>query len=180
MHPVARIVLKPKLNLPHILLALFMPLIAACDSDFSCLNCCCAGFGCCRQSIAGTKDSVAFLSAGGTIVYRNLKDGERIVVDTASVVAIEESVQLGVVSNGRFCMCCCGGEGCFATSLTGPGKVFLQVRSKQMQWVFCCYTVSSISSLTFPTYIQSMNFRRFKAAVQQTIEDRGGGDQGGV
>jgi uncharacterized protein (AIM24 family) len=61
-------------------------------------------------------------------VYRNLKEGERIVVDTASVVAIEESVQLGVVSNGRFCMCCCGGEGCFATELRGPGKVFLQVR----------------------------------------------------
>lgn len=99
----------------------------ACDADFGCLNCCCGGFGCCRQSITGTKDSVAFLSAGGTIVYRNLKEGERIMVDTASVVAIEESVQLGVVSNGRFCMCCCGGEGCFATELRGPGKVFLQV-----------------------------------------------------
>jgi uncharacterized protein (AIM24 family) len=72
------------------------------------------------------------LSAGGTIVYRSLKDGERIIVDTASVVAIEESVQLGVAATGRVGMCCCGGEGCCATTLTGPGKVFLQVRDTKL------------------------------------------------
>ena len=89
---------------------------------------------------------MAFLTAGGTLVYKYLKDGERIIVDSRSVVAFEESVTLGIVSNGRFCTCCFGGEGCFSTTLTGPGKVFLQ----------------------------SMCFSKFKAAVTTTvIDDRG-------
>lgn len=100
---------------------------AACDLDCSLPTCCCAGFGCCRQKITGGTDSVAFLSAGGTVVYRQLKEGETITVDSRSVVAMEEGVTLGIAPNGRFCMCCFGGEGCFSTTLTGPGKVFLQV-----------------------------------------------------
>jgi hypothetical protein len=31
-------------------------------------------------------------------------------------------------------MCCCGGEGCFSTTLTGPGKVFLQVSIPLHNW----------------------------------------------
>jgi uncharacterized protein (AIM24 family) len=60
-------------------------------------------------------------------VYRQLADNETITVDSRSVVAFEESVTLGITPNGRICMCCLGGEGCFATTLTGPGKVFMQV-----------------------------------------------------
>jgi uncharacterized protein (AIM24 family) len=98
-----------------------------CDYDNNCIICCCAGFGCCRQKIKGSQDDIAFIAAGGTLVYRKLEPDEVVVVDTRSIVAIEESVTLGIVSNGTFCMCCCGGEGCFSTTLTGPGKVFLQV-----------------------------------------------------
>ena len=77
-----------------------------------------------------------------------LQAGETVTVDTRSVVAIEESVELGIVLNGKFCTCFLGGEGCFSTTLTGPGKVFLQ----------------------------SMCFSKFSAAVQQTVmEDRGSG-----
>jgi hypothetical protein len=80
-------------------------------------------------------------------VYRNLKDGERIVVDTASVVAIEESIVLGVAPNGRCGMCCFGGEGCCATTLTGPGKVFLQVRPRKPV-VFCATAITLLDDLT--------------------------------
>ena len=27
---------------------------------------------------------------------------------------------------GNFVTCCCGGEGCFNTELTGPGTIYLQ------------------------------------------------------
>jgi uncharacterized protein (AIM24 family) len=99
----------------------------SCDADCSLATCCCAGFGCCRQKIGGTQDSIAFLAAGGTLLYRNLEPGELIIVDSRSVVAIENSVTIGITSNGRCCMCFCGGEGCCSTTLTGPGKVFIQV-----------------------------------------------------
>jgi uncharacterized protein (AIM24 family) len=98
-----------------------------CNRDCNCMVCCCAGFGCCRQKITGTQNDIAFIAAGGTVIYRKLDVNEVVIVDTRSVVAMEESVQLGIVSNGRFCTCCCGGEGCCSTTLTGPGKVFLQV-----------------------------------------------------
>jgi uncharacterized protein (AIM24 family) len=99
-----------------------------CDLDCGFGTCCCAGLGLCRQKISGTNDDIVFLAAGGTLVYRKLEPNEQVIVDTRSVVALEESVQLGIVPNGQFCTCCCGGEGCFSTTLTGPGKVILQVR----------------------------------------------------
>lgn len=102
---------------------------AGCDLDFSLTTCCCAGFGLCRQKISGTTESIAFLAAGGTLVYRHLEADETITVDSGSVVAIEEGVGLGIIPNGQLCTCCFGGEGCFSTTLTGPGKVFLQVRT---------------------------------------------------
>ncbi len=72
---------------------------------------------------------MAFLNAGGTILYRVLQEGETVIVDNHSVVAIEQGVTLGTSPNGRLCNCFFGGEGCCSTSLTGPGKVFLQVRT---------------------------------------------------
>ena len=105
-----------------------------CDFDKSCATACCAGFGCCRQEITGAKDSVAFLSAGGTIIYKQLGEGETVTVDTRSVVAFEESVTLGITPNGRCGMWFCGGEGCFSTTLTGPGKVFMQVCNNWIEW----------------------------------------------
>lgn len=101
-----------------------------CDLDCSYATCLCAGFGCFRQKITGADDSIAFLAAGGTVVYAQLEAGETITVDTKSVLAIEDTVELGITSNGRMCSltCCCGGEGIFSTTLTGPGRVYMQVR----------------------------------------------------
>jgi uncharacterized protein (AIM24 family) len=99
----------------------------------------------CRQKLSGTDGSIAFLNAGGTIVYTHLKDGEIITVDSGSVVGFEDTVDLGIKWNGRVCgccTCCCGCEGCCSTTLKGPGRV----------------------------YMQSMSFARFQAAVTQTIE----------
>jgi uncharacterized protein (AIM24 family) len=103
-----------------------------CDLDVSPATCCCGGLGCCRQKISGTDGSIAFLAAGGTLVYKQLKDGEKIVVDTRSIVAMEQSVTLGITPSGGCCMCCCGGEGCFSSTVTGPGKVFMQVRLEEI------------------------------------------------
>ena len=75
-----------------------------CDLDLSFKTCCCAGLGCCRQKITGADGSILFLAAGGTLVYRHLKAGETIIVDSHSVVALEHSVEMGITSNGRFCM----------------------------------------------------------------------------
>jgi uncharacterized protein (AIM24 family) len=150
-----------------------------CDLDCSCKTCLCAGLGCCRQKITGSDDSIAFLAAGGTIVYRHLKEDETITVDTDSIVAFEESVKLGIISNGKLCSitCCCGGEGIFSTTLTGPGRIYLQVSSEgyfrlvivvlfaiSLTWIFRSYLI----------FLQSYGFKRFAAAVQQTVmEDRG-------
>lgn len=61
-------------------------------------------------------------------MYRSLEENETITVDSRSVVAYESTASLGITPNGRFCTCLCGGEGIFSTTLTGPGRVYLQVR----------------------------------------------------
>jgi uncharacterized protein (AIM24 family) len=104
-----------------------------CDLDCSITTCCCAGLGCCRQKITASDDSIAFLAAGGTLVFRHLKDDETITVDSRSVVAMEDTVTLGITPNGRCCTCLFGGEGIFSTTLTGPGRVYMQVSIFEVQ-----------------------------------------------
>jgi uncharacterized protein (AIM24 family) len=64
------------------------------DFDFNCITCCCAGQGCVRQKVDGTGS--AFLFAMGTILTKELAEGEVLVIDTNSVVGWQESVQLGI------------------------------------------------------------------------------------
>ena len=97
-----------------------------CNLDCSLPTLCCVGIGCCRQKLSGSDGSIAFLNAGGTIVFKNLKAGEAITVDSGSIVGFEDSADLGMRFNGGFGTCFCGGEGCFSATLTGPGKVYLQ------------------------------------------------------
>ena len=137
-----------------------------CDLDCSFRTCLCAGLGCCRQKITASDGSVAFLAAGGTIIYRNLKGNETITVDTTSVVAYESSVSLGITANGRFCTCCCGGEGIFSTTLTGPGRVYLQV---SIHLFLCLQSFDFL--LTGSSFAQSYGFKKFAAAVQQTVTE---------
>jgi len=123
-----------------------------CNLNCGIATCCGAGLGFCRQTVSGADGSIAFLNAGGTIVYKQLEPNETVTIDRGSVVAFEDSAHLGMSFNGRCCTCCFTGEGCFSTTLTGPGRV----------------------------YMQSMSLERFAAAVQQTIteEERGGAQTG--
>ena len=60
---------------------------------------------------------------------KELGPGEKIVVDTESVVAWSETIELSVKAAGGCCACACGGEGMFNTVLTGPGVVYFQSMS---------------------------------------------------
>ncbi len=73
-----------------------------------------------------TGDGLAFVHAGGTIIEKILAPGERLRVDTGSMVAIAPTVDYDIKFIGGFKNALFGGEGLFLTTLTGPGKVYLQ------------------------------------------------------
>jgi uncharacterized protein (TIGR00266 family) len=82
------------------------------------------GEGFIMQKLEG--DGWVFVHAGGTIVERELRAGERLDVDTGCVVAFHDSVQMDINRVGGIKSMLFGGEGMFLASLTGPGKVWLQ------------------------------------------------------
>ena len=90
----------------------------------SCLACCCGGLPPVIQSLHGS--GIGFIAAGGTVVQKSLGPGERILVDTDSVLAFTNTIHYDVKRVGNCVTCCCAGEGCFNTLLTGPGDVFIQ------------------------------------------------------
>jgi uncharacterized protein (AIM24 family) len=53
----------------------------------------------------------AFLMACGTVLQKNLQPGEKILVDTDSVLCFEQSITLDIQWVGNAATCCCGGEG---------------------------------------------------------------------
>ncbi len=73
-----------------------------------------------------TGQGLAFVHAGGTILKRELKPGERLRVDTGCLVAFEPSVDYDVQMIGGFKNALFGGEGLFVATITGPGTVYLQ------------------------------------------------------
>jgi uncharacterized protein (TIGR00266 family) len=71
-------------------------------------------------------DGLAFVHAGGTVVRRQLSEGDSLRVDTGCLVAMSESIDydirfVGGVRNALF-----GGEGLFLATVQGPGVVYLQ------------------------------------------------------
>ena len=60
----------------------------------------------------------------------------------SQVVAWDATATLGVRPAGSLGAMCCGGEGCFNTTLTGPGEV----------------------------YVQTMSFERFKQALKTVVK----------
>ncbi len=82
------------------------------------------GEGFIMQKLTG--DGLVFVHAGGTIMERDLRPGERIDVDTGCVVAMTSSVNFDVKPVGGVKSMLFGGEGVFLATLTGPGKVWLQ------------------------------------------------------
>ena len=62
----------------------------------------------------------------GTVVELDLAEGQQIKVETGHVALFESTVQYDVESVAGVKNIFFGGQGLFLTTLTGPGKVFLQ------------------------------------------------------
>ena len=82
------------------------------------------GEGFIMQKLEG--DGWVFVHAGGCVVERELKAGERIDVDTGCVVAFTQGVDMDVRRVAGLKSMFFGGEGVFLATLTGPGKIWLQ------------------------------------------------------
>ena len=70
-------------------------------------------------------DGLAFVSVGGTVIERELRN-EKVLVDTGCLVAFEPSVDYSIEQVDGLKSWLFGGEGLFLASLSGYGKVWLQ------------------------------------------------------
>jgi uncharacterized protein (TIGR00266 family) len=82
------------------------------------------GQGFILQRLSGQGD--VLVKAGGTLVEKDLSEGETLRVSSGSIVAFTSTVDYDIqmipgIKNAMF-----GGEGLFVTTLKGPGKVWLQ------------------------------------------------------
>jgi uncharacterized protein (TIGR00266 family) len=73
-----------------------------------------------------TGDGLVFVHAGGTIIEKNLAQGEVLRVDTGCLVAFAPTVDYDIQFVGGFKNVLFGGEGLFLAKMTGPGKIYLQ------------------------------------------------------
>jgi uncharacterized protein (AIM24 family) len=71
-------------------------------------------------------EGLAFVHAGGTLLQRELRAGEVLLVDTGCVVAYLPSIQFEIQYVGKIKTALFGGEGLFFARLRGPGTVWLQ------------------------------------------------------
>jgi len=143
----------------HVKAGAFMCAVAEkIDLELVCADNCCAGcFGGQGLIISVLHgQGLCFLNASGTIIYKDLAEGEELIVDTHSVVAWGKTVKMDVRTVGNICMCCCGGEGIFNTVLIGPGPVWMQ-------------------SLSYDKLVEGLT-----KDVQRKLMQRGGGGGGGA
>jgi uncharacterized protein (TIGR00266 family) len=82
------------------------------------------GEGFILQKLEGNGNT--FIHAGGTIIKRELAQGERLRVDTGCLVAFAPTIDYDIKFIGGFKNVLFGGEGLFFAQLTGPGLVYLQ------------------------------------------------------
>ena len=71
-------------------------------------------------------DGMTFVHAGGTIIEKDLAQGETLRIDTGCLVAFAPTIDYDIQFIGGFRNALFGGEGLFLANLTGPGKVYLQ------------------------------------------------------
>jgi len=71
-------------------------------------------------------DGMAFIHAGGTMVEKELRPGEKMRVDTGCLVAMQPCVNYDIEFVGGIKTAFFGGEGLFLATVQGPGKVWLQ------------------------------------------------------
>ncbi|MGI8583385.1 MAG: TIGR00266 family protein [Chitinophagaceae bacterium] len=82
------------------------------------------GEGFIMQKLEG--DGMAFVHAGGTIIEREIKHGDKLRVDTGCLVAFTSSVSYDIEFVGGIKNTIFGGEGVFFATLSGQGKVWIQ------------------------------------------------------
>jgi len=82
------------------------------------------GEGFILQRLAG--DGLAFIHAGGTIIKRELLEGESLRLDTGCLVAFSPTVKYDIQLMKGFKNALFGGEGLFLAVLKGPGTVYMQ------------------------------------------------------
>lgn len=82
------------------------------------------GEGFILQKLEG--DGLAFIHSGGTIIRRELEDGEKLRLDTGCLVAMTSDVHYDIEKAGSLKSMFFGGEGLFLATLEGPGTVWMQ------------------------------------------------------
>lgn len=82
------------------------------------------GEGFIMQRLVG--DGMAYLQAGGTLIKRNLKEGEKISIDTGCLVAMTSNIDYSIEMAPGLKTMLFGGEGLFLATLRGPGTVWIQ------------------------------------------------------
>ena len=82
------------------------------------------GEGFIMQKLEGT--GMAFVHAGGTVVKRELRAGQVLMVDTGCLVALTPNVSFEIQYVGKIKTALFGGEGLFFAKVSGPGTVWLQ------------------------------------------------------
>lgn len=87
------------------------------------------GEGFVLQALTGEGD--VFLKAGGTLIRRDLDEGETLRISSGCLVGFSEGINYDVAMVQGFKNVFAGGEGLFMTTLTGPGVVWLQGQPPQ-------------------------------------------------
>ncbi len=82
------------------------------------------GEGFIMQKVSG--NGMAFLEIDGECIEMELDSGQSIKVETGAVGIFEDTVKMDIEMVKGFSNVLFGGEGLFLTTLTGPGKVWLQ------------------------------------------------------
>jgi uncharacterized protein (AIM24 family) len=78
-----------------------------------------------------TGEGDVFLKAGGTLIRRDLREGEQLRISSGCLVCFSNGVDYDVQMVQGFTNVMAGGEGLFMTTLTGPGVVWLQGQPPQ-------------------------------------------------
>ncbi len=82
------------------------------------------GEGFIMQRLSGS--GMAFIEIDGELVEYDLAPGQKMVVDTGNVAGFEPTVDIQIQQVPGLKNKLLGGEGLFNTTLTGPGKIWLQ------------------------------------------------------
>jgi uncharacterized protein (TIGR00266 family) len=82
------------------------------------------GEGFIMQKLEG--QGLAFVHAGGTVMRRELRPGQTLMVDTGCLVAMTPEVNFEIQYVGKIKTALFGGEGLFFAKVGGPGTVWLQ------------------------------------------------------